>query len=328
MMRRRSIRGGVLVALALGLSGCAGLLASPSEYAAYRATRVEETFEGRLAAAGAYLGRYPKGNFAPQVRAYLARAEPVYYATKRESIAGLEAYLRVLPSGAFAGEAGRKLRELRRARPEGDSVSVAVVETTERLDAEQRERQAVRDAVEAWVSRFLDPKAYDRPLSEAPAEIIIPFSLSLPPPICRSNDEAPGTMRCAKLLGLPYTVKVDAESDPREATVEVAVVEDPAGRPIEVEIGGPDLFLRLEETRSVRALAADDAAARIGGISLAVDIAGAAFRKRVSADPSCKRPAVAPVVLDLACGGLHLVVRAALEPGGDDVFVVRGAPPP
>ena len=202
----------------------------------------------------------------------------------------------------------------------------------------------MREELSAWVGRFLDARVWGRPLSEAPAELLVPFSLALPPPVCRAlggpgggalGDPAggalgaapPGSIRCAKVLGLPYIVKVKGLSEPREATVEVAVLEDAGGRPVAVTIGGPDLFLRLEETRAVRALAADDGASRVGGISQAVELAGAAFRKRVSADPACRRQPVAPIALDLGCGGLRLVVRAALTPGGDDTIEIAPATP-
>jgi hypothetical protein len=338
--------------LAASLGACGGastFLTSPDEYAAYRATRVEPTLEARLSAASAYLARYPGGAFAHEVRAWLRRVEPVYYDAKRGSAAGLAAYLRVLPAGAFAREAALRLGELRRAREVADVAPAA--ETASRIDAEQEQRRRVREEIAAWVGRFLDPAAWRGPLSEAPAEVLVPYSVALPPPSCRllEDDEMAaitaetegvgpgaggaagaaalpaGSFRCAKVLGLPYTVKVEGGSEPREATLEVAVIQDPAGRPRAVMIGGPDLFLRLEEARAVRALAADDAAARIGGISIAVELAGAAFRARVSADPACRRQPVAPVVLDLSCGGLELAVRAAVAPGGDDVIAIAPA---
>jgi hypothetical protein len=235
----------------------------------------------------------------------------------------------VLPAGAFAREAALRLGELRRARETAEVAPAA--EATSRIDAEQDQRRRVREETAAWVGRFLDPAAWRGPLSEAPAEVLVPYSVALPPPSCRlleDNETAaspPGSFRCAKLLGLPYTVKVEGGSEPREATLEIAVIQDPAGRPRAVTIGGPDLFLRLEEARAVRALATDDAAARIGGISIAVELAGAAFRARVSADPACRRQPVAPVVLDLSCGGLELAVRAAVAPGGDDVIAIAAA---
>ncbi|MCC6558357.1 MAG: hypothetical protein IT372_35915 [Polyangiaceae bacterium] len=335
MIPRRARRAAALGLLALGLPACgaaAPLFVGRGEYAAYRATRVEPTLEGRLAAAGRYLDRYPEGVYAAEVRAYLGRAEPVFYEAKRGSVAGLEAYLRALPSGAFAGDAQGRLQQMRRARAEGDPAARVAAEAEARIDAEQAERRRVREELSTWVSRFLDAGLWSRPMSEAPAEVIIPFSLALPSPVCHTleagEEGAPGvgSMRCAKLLALPYTVRVEGESEAREATVEVAAIEDPAGRPLAISIGGPDLFLRLEETRAVRALAADDASARVGGISQAADLAAAAFRKRVSPDPACKRQPVAPVVLDLACAGVRLVVRAALEPGGDDLIVVGPEP--
>lgn len=325
-----------------GLGGCGGaatFLASPDEYAAYRATRVEPELEGRLAAASAYLGRYPEGAFAAEVRAWLRRAEPVYYEAKRGSVAGLTAYLRALPDGAFAREAQDRLAVLQRARAFDEVGRGADIEA--RLATEQVERRRVRDEIAAWVGRFLDPAAYRGSLSEAPAEVIVPFSLALPRPVCRPLEEEdaaplagvlagpapPGALRCAKILSLPYAVTgEEGRREPREATVEVAVVEDPAGRPLAATIGGPDLFLRIEEARAVRALAADDAEARVAGIAQAAELAGAAFRAEVRDDPACRREPAPPAVLDLGCAGLRLVVRAAVEPGGDDVIVVAPEP--
>jgi hypothetical protein len=117
-------------------------------------------------------------------------------------------------------------------------------------------------------------------------------------------------------------VKVEGASEPRQVTIEIAAVEDAAGRPLQVSIGGPDLFARIEETRSVRPVEADDAAGRIDGISHAVELARAAFHEQLGGGPACVQQAVAPVVLKLQCSGARLVVRAAVEPGGDDVIVL------
>jgi hypothetical protein len=346
---RRSARArravGLLLLLA-ALPGCASsgaLLTSPDDYSAYRATRVSPTLEGRLAAAATYLERFPRGAFVDEVRATLERAEPIYFAAKRGSIAGLSAYLQTLPSGAFAKEASYRLRELVRVRDSGDLLSRAAAEAEVRLSREQAERRRVREELSTWLSRFLDRAAWGRPLSMAPAELIIPFSLALPPPTCGLIEERtgalgaapegpggvfpPGALLCAKLLELPYVVKADGEREPRQATLEVAVAEDAAGHPLQVALGGPDLFARLEEARTVHPVAADDAAGRSGGIALAVELARATFGERVGGDPACARQAVAPVVLHLECGEMRLVVRAASERGGDDVFTIAGPAP-
>ncbi|AUX43276.1 hypothetical protein SOCE26_047200 [Sorangium cellulosum] len=321
-------------ALVAALSGCASsrpLLASHGDYAAYRATRVSRTLDERLAAASAYLERYPDGAFAGEVRVYLARAEPAYYASKRGSAAGLTAYLAALPRGAFSADARFRLGQLIQARNTGDLLSRAAQETEARLAKERAERERVRDELTAWLRRFLDSEAWGRPLAQAPAEVVVPFSLTLPAPTCAPApiDEraGPGALVCSKRIELPFTVKAEGEAAARAAQIEIAILEDAAGRPIEVAIRGPELFTRLEEARSAREVAADDPSGRIGGISLAVELARAVFQDHVSPEPSCSREVVAPVVLHLECGGARLVARAATDAGDDDALTIAVEPP-
>ncbi|WP_437641517.1 hypothetical protein [Sorangium sp. So ce854] len=332
-------RGLSVAALVATLSGCASrpaILASPDDYEAYRATRASRTFEGRLAAASTYLERYPDGAFAGEVRAYLARAEPIYYAAKRGTAAGLTAYLATLPRGAFREEATHRLRALVRDRSAGDLLARAARETEAQLSRQRAARARVREELAAWLRRFLGRDAWGRPLAEAPAEVIVPFSLALPAPRCAPADElagaderaGPGAVVCAKRIDLPFTVNAGGESAPRKAELDVAVLEDAAGRPIEVALRGPDLFTRLEEARSAREVTADDPEGRVGGIALAVELARGAFAARVSADPSCSREVEAPVVLHLECGGVRLVARAAASQGEDDGVTITVAPPP
>ncbi|WP_437738115.1 hypothetical protein [Sorangium sp. So ce1335] len=328
----KAARGLWFAALALALSGCASrpaILASADDYAAYRATRVSRTFEGRLAAASNYLERYPDGAFAGEVRAYLARAEPVYYAAKRGTAAGLTAYLATLPRGAFREDAAHRLRALVRDRNAGDLLARAARETEAQLSRQRAARARVREELAAWLRRFLGSDAWGRPLAEAPAEVVVPFSLALPAPRCASADEraGPGAVVCAKRIELPFAVSAGGESAPRKAELEVAVLQDAAGRPIEVALRGPDLFTRLEEARSAREITADDPEGRIGGIALAVELARGAFAARVSAEPSCSREVEAPVVLHLECGGVRLVARAAVDAGEDDGVTISVAPP-
>ncbi|WP_437683286.1 tetratricopeptide repeat protein [Sorangium sp. So ce131] len=332
----RAARALACAALAAALAGCASsrpLLASHGDYAAYRATRVSRTLDERLAAASAYLARYPDGAFAGEVRVYLARAEPVYYASKRGSAAGLTAYLAALPRGAFSADARFRLGQLIRARNTGDLLSRAAQETEARLAKERAERERVREELTAWLRRFLDGEAWGRPLAQAPAEVVVPFSLTLPAPTCAPApapvDEraGPGALVCAKRIELPFTVKAEGEAAPRAAQIEIAILEDAAGRPIEVAIRGPELFTRLEEARSAREVAPDDPSGRIGGISLAVELARAVFQDHVSADPSCGREVVAPVVLHLECGGARLVARAAADAGEEDALTITASAP-
>ncbi|AKT40954.1 hypothetical protein [Chondromyces crocatus] len=330
-----ALRSALCVALAAALGGCvegARFVASPQEYAAYRAHRTEPSLEARLSAASDYLKRYPEGAFAGEVKSWLQRAEPVYFEVKQGSAAGLRAYLGALPDGAFSARARVALAKLEIARAPDDVASGE--ETEARIDAQQALRERAVREVELWLDRLLDPRLWGgAPMSQAPASVLVPFSLALPWPACRSIEEtgdgpssgpnAPaGVRRCAKLLSLPYSVSGGVGGEERELTLEVAVVQDAAGRPIEATVGGPEMFTRLEEARSVRAIDAGDAAARVSGISLAVTMARRAFSAKVSEEPTCRREPVAPVVLALGCGGVALDVRAAIEAGDDDRILI------
>lgn len=331
--RRVMLVAGLTVASG-GASGCAAgrpLVASPSDYAGYRATRVAPTFDERLAAAALYLKQHPDGAYLADVRRYFERAEPVFFRSKNRSMAGLKAYLRALPRGPHSGEAAERLMELR-ARYDTQPESRAVVAAVDRrLDRAAAQRSAVRESVQRWLDRFLDPGAWQGPLSEAPADLVVAWSLGLPAPGCAAGEDRQEGRRCTKLLELPFNLPVAGEQEPREATMEIGVAEEASGRPREVVIAGPELFVRLEEARSVKPISADDADARIGAIASAVELVTEVFARRTAIPPACRPPVDAPVVLDLACGGFRVVVRAGGDVTEDDSITIRphpGAPSP
>ena len=153
-------------------------------------------------------------------------------------------------------------------------------------------------------------------------------------PTASAGTPAPAPIRCvpsappeiaghlAKLLELPYSVEGERGAEPREATIEVSIAEDARGVPLEASIGGPDLFLRLEETHRVKPVTPGDTAQRAAAITRVVDLVKAAFAARVSADPACRRRPSPPAVLDLACNGVSVTVTAAAAPGEDDRVVI------
>ena len=104
--------------------------------------------------------------------------------------------------------------------------------------------------------------------------------------------------------------------------MQIDVVLDPDGAPIEVTLGGPDLFLRLLETYRVKPLDGGDVQARAAAIARAGEIVEAVFDRVVSDAPACRRKAEPPVTLALACGGVGVSVRASAAPGEDDRVVV------
>jgi hypothetical protein len=323
----------------LATTGCAksGFLAAPDEYTAYRETRIAPSLDGRIAAAGRYLEGYPEGAFQPEVRAWFDRAEPVFFAGKEGSIGGLKEYARALPGGPHKVLAAKVLGRLEAARDRHDLASAADV--TADVDHATAERAAVRAELTAWIERFLDVPLWDAPLSRAKPTLIVPWSLSLPSPTCALLEPGakpgeglappPGAARrCAKLLELPYSVVVEGVAEAREAALEITLFQDAEGRPVEARIGGPDLFLRLEETFTIRALPRGEPEPRIAAMARAAELLRGAFFQAVASGAQCKRPPAAPVFLDLACGGLHASARSAVVEGEDDLILIRAATSP
>jgi hypothetical protein len=184
----------------------------------------------------------------------------------------------------------------------------------------------VRDEFASWVGRFLAPAIYRARLVDAPADVIVPWSLGAPAPRCADfadSKHSDVVRRCQKVEQLPYAVVGPGGPEAREATLEITVDEDAAGRPRAFRVAGPELFLRIEESQVVRRFDPKNAEHRMAAIARAVSLVKNAFAGAVSDDPSCTKTAVAPVVLDLACGGMHVTAVAGTEPGADDFVTAR-----
>jgi hypothetical protein len=323
----------VVTAIALGavVTGCAAarpILTPPDDWAAYRRTRTAPSLDERLAAGEAYLEHFPDGAFRGDVRAWFDRAEPAFFDARRADAKGLEGYLRALPHGPHAREAYALLRVEREGRDSPDEAGRQAAATEARLAMAAAKRAAARDAVAAWGARFLDPAAWSGRVAEAPAALVVPWSLGLPAPSCRSYAEVgaavpPGGRRCTKIVEIEYPVLVGAVAEPRQLTLQIDATEDADGRLVAVTLAGPSLFTRLEETYAVRAIAADDGPKRLDAIVRQIDAWRAAFEAHVAKGPDCKQKPVAPTVLSLACGGFALQVVAGEGAEDDAVTMTR-----
>ena len=207
--------------LALALAACQpqAFIASPSDYAGYRATRVAPTFEGRLAAAQRYLEEHPDGRFREEVRSFFNPAEEAFFTVNKGTKDGLRAYLATLPTGPHREQAARRIGEIetaeRSSRAEMDRSSA---EVTARVSGRAaRERTRVREEIQAWVGRFLERGAFTEPLAAASADLVVSFSLSLPSPRCTLLEVPEGAVarRCVKLLELPYSVEGERGAEAR-----------------------------------------------------------------------------------------------------------------
>lgn len=327
----------IALAFALTQLGCAygrTVLVDASEHGLYRRARASATVEDRLAASQRYLTEYPNGVYTSELKDFFQQTEPLVFAKAKESTAGLEAYLRALPHGPRAAEATLRLRDLRAlSKAENADLAGAAEEADAAVLREVNRRIAVRERIQHWIGLFLDPSAWNLPIGAAKADLIIPWSLGLPWPHCERVEDLKTPAKkgvnaariCKKLLQLDYRAIEDGVPQERQALVEVAMWQDEAGKPLSVHIGGPDLFLRIDETVTARSASADDPEAKLRGAENAVDLAQNVFSRRVSKDPACKKTSDSDV-LRLACGGVELRVLAGALDGEDDRFVVTPAP--
>ncbi len=341
--------------LSLATSGCVAgrrFAASPEEYAVYRRALAAVALEDRLEASQRYLLAYPEGAWAPEVNTFFARAEPLYFTGAKRSIPGLEAYLRALPRGPSAKEATLRLRDLRAAeKADRTDLTGTAQSAEENVTREAERRAAVRERLGVWIGLFLDPVVFAHPMAEAKGPLIVPWSLGLPWPLCTRppvptspqaapNPGAPGAppdgeatlkipagavRRCTKLLQLDYRAVDGGEAQERQALLEIALWQDEDGRPVEVSIGGPDLFLRLQETLTARAASSTDPEAKLQGAERAVELANEIFGKTISTEKTCKKTADSDVAR-LSCRGVTLRVLAGALDGEDDRFVIRATP--
>jgi len=314
----------IIGVLAVGCAAARPLGVGTDEWAAYRATRVQPGLDDRLAASQRYLRDNPDGSFAVDVRRRFEHAEPIYFAAKSRSMAGLEAYLRALPTGPHAEQAAEMLAVLRARRDAPDLLGRAYVETEGRLRAAAQSREQARLSVVRWLRHFLHPDVFEAPLSEAPRDLVVAWGLSLPEPVCGVRETDRGPRRsCSKLVQLPYWLPRKGSDDgARQLTLEILIDEDGLGRPARITLAGPDLFVRIEETAALEARSSSATRHRIAAVVRAVDLTVGAFEDEVSTDGSCRKPVVAPEIVRLSCEGLVVVAVAGENPGDDDRIVV------
>jgi hypothetical protein len=320
-----AVRFGLVAAcVSLATSSCSWVSASPYDYADYRTIRVGKTQDQRLSAAAKYLRDRPDGAYARSAREYFDRHEPQYFAERQKSPAGLAAYLETLPNGPHAVEARSRLQAIREQASRPDPLLVAAAATRERLERAAAGRQAAQESLETWLSRLVDPAVFASPLADGPRELVVAYSLSLPPPACRPLDPADraGARVCQKEQALAFDIPVDKKLTERELSFTVELEQDAAGTPRRASVAGDELFSRLAETYAKAELSAERVRDRIDAVERGVDFVQGVFEKKISTDPTCRRDVVAPIVLALECGGVRVEVKAGDGDGALDEIVV------
>ncbi len=126
-----------------GLAGC-GTLASPADYAAYRAYRYEPDGPDRFAAGTSYLQRFPQGKFHARVQDEVLGAEEDFWADHRTSVDSLHEYLRAFPTGNHVDEARQRIGVFEAARRAQEEARRAAAQAEAERNAAELARQSVR----------------------------------------------------------------------------------------------------------------------------------------------------------------------------------------
>lgn len=324
-MRSRALRTAICFGLVAASVGCGGvarpLVTRAGDFADYRETRVAGSLDARLAAAARYLDAHRDGAYRDEVAAWFERVEPLFYESRKETIASLRSYLDALPDGPHAPEALARIAALEKKRrsQQGERLAKTAATFEERLARAADARAAVVEAYTGWIGLVVAMGAWGRPTWEADGEFLYAFRTD--PPAGRCEGEI-----CRKLLSLPYTLRSEGKAEEREATIEIEL-RLVQGRIDSATIAGPELFTRLAEVHEARPMKSGDAAERVAAIGWAVELTGGALEAKLPA-ARCSKPFVAPIVLERACDGWSARLVAATEPGQDDRLELRGPAAP
>jgi hypothetical protein len=310
---------------ALSVTSCGPLgtraTVSEGEYAAYRRYALAPSLEQKLAASYDYLRAHPRGAYHAEIAAWFSRTSADYVQRSWGDAPHLRKFLTAVPQGPEASRAAARLVELeltaayRKGRERAFDTKVERLET--RLAVAEAGRRRLVTDLTTWIRRLAAIRTWGAPKSELDHELIFAYRLSEPEARC---DEA----ACDKTLVVDYAVpEGHAESD-RQAVYDVGLRLERGGVRA-AWISGPDLFTRLGEAVSVRAVDSADWVARAEAIGNATQVIALAVEPVLPAR-RCAADAVSPVVLRRVCDGVSLSVVSAVELGEEDRVVVEPDP--
>jgi hypothetical protein len=306
------------------LCGCnAGrvFIASPGDYADYRRVRIAETYDARMSAAWHYLKTRPDGRYADRLRKYFDRAEPVFFAARSRNIAGLSAYLEALPDGPHARDALAALTAMKHDRRRRELDERMARASSMRLDADRKSRKAASELPLWWARALLDPRLWQKPISEAPPEFLVRWRLALPRPECTDDDPEPGERRCTKSVAVAYRVRGEGRRVERTIGLDVELVLDADWRLKRAMMSGKDVFVHAREGEADQLL--DPAEARTRAAQRFVSV----LTKKLFADAlECNGGTDDKGVTTLECERVKITIEAGET--GDDLFTLEPVAPP
>ncbi len=233
------------------LVGCAAFV-TKSDYADYRAVRLEQQDEARLRAMQRYVTRHPQGRWYGEIQSERERRDREVFEAGRSHRAGLELYLDAFPDGQFAGQARSRLAAIevieQRKRDEAQRAARMADERRQRED--ELSRTWVTRFFGYWIDTLVSLQGWGSPIAEvARSNDAFSRAFGRPPrPRCSTEE-------CVKYYESAYAVPVPGGTRVERAMRLVLRLRMDRGRLMGAELlmpgGGFSRWHELEERRVV-----------------------------------------------------------------------------
>jgi hypothetical protein len=226
----------------------------------------------------------------------------------------LTAYARALPDGPSTPLVRARIAELEMAagfaesrRQRRDDRVEAIASTLERAAGQ---RKVFLEELTAWVGALAAVRSFGQPVTALPPALLEQLALGDPATACPLD-------LCVKSFAPRFAIPAaSGQLVPREAPYSIEIQLE-AGAVAALRLRGRELFSRIGEARDLSPVSFADPQSRAEAIGGALSLIGNSLGSELGA-PACEKPAVSPVVLDHACGGVRVTVTAAIDAGADD----------
>jgi hypothetical protein len=157
----------VAAACAVAFAGC-NTFATHSDYAAYRAVRLAQNDDERLAAMAHYIATNPNGMWAGEIRHEHEVREQGVWLSNNSTQAGLTRYLDLYPEGQFADQARARMTAVTHVEEHREVEQTHVVEVSreDAAAAAEERRHWVTRATQFWTRTLLGITNYGQPISQ------------------------------------------------------------------------------------------------------------------------------------------------------------------
>lgn len=319
---KRSSCAALLALIATGCAAMPTLMERPESYALYRTARIAPTLEERLGAAQRYLREEPRGPHAEQLRVWFLGAEEQYFLRAFDRLPHLYAYRAALPTGPHIEDVRTRISVLEKRktrRTERDIEEDARIAATQAHLAEaDAQRRAFVATFKDWTLRLSKIDSFGKPTSELSQDTVRALGTGDPRGPCQGD-------RCRKLIEVRYEVPGERELVERAALLEVELVLE-RGLLRLARISGPELWTRLAEALSVRALPSPTPEQRADALNRAALLVRALLEPALPA-VECDLAPAPPLVLSRQCRGLRVRMLAGATPTDDDSLEIAPSTP-